>query len=337
MVGCEVTELKGNPALRPRSFAEFVGQRQVIDSLRIAIDAARRSGRALDHTLLSGPSGVGKSSIAHLVAGALGAQVHITSAPSIEHRGELASLLTALDHGDVLFVDEIHRLSPALQECLYPALEDRRFDMFTKGHTRTIRLRLPQFCLVGATTRPALLTAPLRDRFGLHVSLGHYTPSDMTAIIRRSGQLLEIGIDDSAAAEIGRRSRGTPRVANRLLRRVRDYAESCGAKTINMEIAVRALEQLGLDSKGLDARDRAYLGTICDTFGSGPVGIESIAVALGEERATLECTIEPFLVACGFVARTPRGRVATAAGIAHSHNAAMSSHRAVPLHDAHPS
>jgi Holliday junction DNA helicase RuvB len=328
-----VSALKHDSALRPRALSEFIGQRQAIDTLKIAIDSARRNQRALDHTLLSGPSGVGKSSIAHLVAGELGSKVHLTSAPSIEHKGELASVLMALDGGDVLFVDEIHRLSPSLQECLYPALEDRRFDMFGKGRTRSITLQLPKFCLVAATTRPALLTAPFRDRFGLHFNLSHYAPGDVTAIVRRSAQLLEIVIDEGCATEIARRSRGTPRVANRLLRRVRDFAESCGVRMISRELAARALEQLGLDSNGLDVRDRAYLNAVCHTFGNGPVGIEAIAVVLGEERATLEHTIEPFLVACGFVTRSTRGRVATAAGIAHNRHATASrSDATLPLH-----
>lgn len=313
-----MTESVRDPAVRPSSFAEFVGQRVAIANIRIAVDAARRAGRALDHLLITGPSGVGKTTVAQLVASEMGARLHVTSAPAIEHKGDLASLLTSLDEGDVLFIDEVHALRTGLQECLYTALEDRRVDMFGRGpNARQITLRLPLFTLVGATTRPALLAAPFRERFGLRVTLHHYDAADMLAIVRRSAKHLKVGIDEGGAAEIARRSRGTPRVANRLLCRTRDYAESCCATEIDRTVAAAALDQLGLDSMGLDTIDRAYLGAICDTFGGGPVGIETIAAALGEERTTLEDVVEPYLLARGLVVRMARGRVATTAGSAH--------------------
>lgn len=311
-------ETQADPTLRPRSFAEFIGQREAVANLRIAVDAARRGGRALDHILLAGPSGVGKSSLAHLIARELGSRCHVTSGPAIAHKGELASLLTMVEEHDVLFVDEIHGLRSSIQEYFYPAIEDFRLDMFgRRGNTRPITIQLPRFTLVGATTRPSLLTTPLRDRFGISLNLRHYEVGDMTAIVQRSAQRLGVDIDEGGAAEIGRRSRGTPRVANRLLRRVRDHAESCRAAVIDRMLAATALDQQGLDPIGLDTLDRAYLRTLCDTFGGGPIGIEAIATTLGEERETLEDLVEPMLLSLGYVTRTARGRIATPAGIEH--------------------
>jgi Holliday junction DNA helicase RuvB len=306
-------------ALRPRSIDDFIGQRELVATAKIAVVAARRSGLTLDHALLAGASGCGKTSLAHIIANELGARIHVTSGPAIEHVGALGSLLASLDESDILFIDEIHTLGRHVQESLYTALEDFRFDMFVGGRSgrKAITIDLPRFTLMGATTRPGLVTAPLRDRFGHQWHVRNYDIAEMTAIVRRSAHQLGIAIDDGGATELARRSRGTPRVANRLLRRTRDFTESIGVCVIDRIVAMSALDQIGVDPAGLDALDRRYLGAICETFFGCPVGIEAIAASLGEERETLEGVVEPFLLTCAFVARTPRGRVATPAGVAH--------------------
>jgi Holliday junction DNA helicase RuvB len=300
-------------ALRPQSFAEYVGQREVVDNLKVAVAAARTGGWALDHFLFAGPPGLGKTTLAHVIAHELGARLQCTSGPAIDHKGELASLLTGLNEGDVLFIDEIHRLSPVIEENLYPAMEDFRFDLFIGDgpHARSVTMPLPRFTLLGATTRMGLLSAPLLDRFGFHWQLGYYDGDELTSIVTRSARLMKLAIDPDGAVEIAQRSRGTPRIANRLLRRVRDFAEVEGRGVIDRPIAAFALERLRVDQQGLDALDRAYLSVIIDRFDGGPVGIEAIAASLSEERGTLEDVIEPFLLQAGFLARTSRGRVAT--------------------------
>ena len=300
-------------ALRPQRFAEYVGQREVVDNLRVAVAAARRGGWVLDHFLFAGPPGLGKTTLAHVIANEIGVRLHVTSGPAIDHKGVLASLLTSLGEGDVLFIDEIHRLGPVVEENLYPAMEDFRFDLFIGDgpHARAVSMPLPRFTLLGATTRMGLLSSPLLDRFGFHWQLGYYEHAELTSIVARSAGIMELDIAPDGAVEIARRSRGTPRIANRLLRRVRDFAQVEGRGAIDQEIAAFALERLRVDQQGLDALDRAYLAVIVDRFDGGPVGIEAIAASLSEERGTLEDVVEPFLLQAGFLARTSRGRVAT--------------------------
>ena len=300
-------------ALRPQRFAEYVGQREVVDNLRVAVAAARRGGWVLDHFLFAGPPGLGKTTLAHVIANEIGVRLHVTSGPAIDHKGVLASLLTSLGEGDVLFIDEIHRLGPVVEENLYPAMEDFRFDLFIGDgpHARAVSMPLPRFTLLGATTRMGLLSSPLLDRFGFHWQLGYYEHAELTSIVTRSAGIMELDIAPDGAVEIARRSRGTPRIANRLLRRVRDFAQVEGRGAIDQEIAAFALERLRVDQQGLDALDRAYLAVIVDRFDGGPVGIEAIAASLSEERGTLEDVVEPFLLQAGFLARTSRGRVAT--------------------------
>lgn len=300
-------------ALRPKNFEEYVGQRDVVENLEVAVKAARVGGWVLDHFLFAGPPGLGKTTLAHVIANELEGKLHVTSGPAIDHKGVLASLLTSLGEGDVLFIDEIHRLSPVVEENLYPAMEDYRFDLFIGDgpHARSVSMQLPRFTLLGATTRMGLLSSPLLDRFGFHWQLGYYAEDELTSIVIRSAGLLDLEIEESGAQEIARRSRGTPRIANRLLRRVRDFAAVDGRKSIDRDIAAFSLERLRVDRCGLDALDRAYLSVIVDRFGGGPVGVEAIAASLSEERGTLEDVVEPFLLQAGFISRTPRGRVAS--------------------------
>jgi len=306
-------------ALRPRTFGEYIGQRELVENLRVSVRAAKEGGWALDHFLFAGPPGLGKTTLAHVIANELGVNLHVSSGPAIDHKGKLASLLTALGDHDALFIDEIHRLNPVVEENLYPAMEDFRFDLFIGDgpHAKAMTMQLPRFTLLGATTRMGLLSAPLLDRFGFHWQLRYYDLADMHAIVKRSASLIGVHIDDAGCAEIARRSRGTPRIANRLLRRVRDFAAVEGDGSIDHAIAASSLDRLAVDHAGLDALDRAYLAVICERFDGGPVGIEAIAASLSEERGTLEEVVEPFLLQVGFIARTPRGRVATAAGFAH--------------------
>jgi Holliday junction DNA helicase RuvB len=300
-------------ALRPLQFDDFSGQQKVVDNLRIFVEAAKYRGEPLDHTLLHGPPGLGKTTLSNIIANELGVGFKITSGPVLDKPGDLAGLLTSLEKNDVLFIDEIHRLSPVVEEYLYSAMEDYRIDiMIDKGPSaRSIQIDLSPFTLVGATTRSGLLTAPLRARFGINLHLEYYNPATLSKIIRRSASLLKVPISDAACEEISRRSRGTPRIANSLLRRVRDFAQVKGDGSINMEIARMALESLNIDGYGLDEIDNKILLTIIDKFGGGPVGINTIATAIGEEAGTIEDVYEPYLIMEGFIKRTSRGRVVT--------------------------
>jgi len=299
--------------LRPRSFDEYVGQKFEVDNLRVFVEAAIARRDPLCHTLFSGPPGLGKTTLAHICANELGVELHITSGPAIERKGDLAGILTSLGERDVLFIDEIHRLNAVVEENLYPAMEDFQFDIIVgEGPgARSIKLPLPRFTLIGATTRAGLLTSPLRDRFGHVARLDYYSHEELTRIAKRSATLMNIAIDPDAAFEIARRSRGTPRVVNRLLARVRDFAQVAGLRTINMKIAQDSLLRLGVDNEGFDRMDYRYLETLIDKFDGGPVGIDTIAAATGEHRNTLEDVYEPYLLQQGFIQRTPRGRVAT--------------------------
>jgi Holliday junction DNA helicase RuvB len=306
-------------SLRPRRLADFVGQERVKEQLAIALEATRSRGEALDHVLLVGPPGLGKTSLAYIVREELGVGIRTVAGPALERKGDMAAILTGLEERDVLFVDEIHRLNRAIEEILYPALEDFRLDIVVgQGPAaRTLTLDLPPFTLIGATTRTGLLTTPLRDRFGMTFRLGYYEPAQLTAIVRRSARILGVEIADAAAVEIARRSRGTPRIANRILRRVRDVAEVRHEGAITTAVAREALELLEVDEEGLEATDRELLHTIAGKFGGGPVGLSTLAVALGEEADTIEDVYEPYLLQLGFLQRTPRGRVITALGRAH--------------------
>jgi Holliday junction DNA helicase RuvB len=305
--------------LRPRRLAEFVGQAQLKEHLDIMLEAARRRQQPADHLLFAGPPGLGKTSLAGIVANEMEAGFRVTSGPALVRAGDLAAILTNLAEGDVLFVDEIHRLGRAVEEILYPAMEDFQLDIVLgKGPSaRTIRLDLPRFTLVGATTRTGLITGPLRDRFGFVARLDYYDPGDLDAIIRRSASILEVKVDQAGAAEIARRSRGTPRIANRLLKRVRDFAEVRGDGTVDRGVARAGLELFGVDELGLDKVDRAILDAICSRFGGGPVGLSTLAVSVGEETDTIEDVYEPFLLQLGLLMRTPRGRVAMPAAWQH--------------------
>ncbi len=300
-------------SIRPKRLDDYLGQQPVREQLSIYIEAAKGRGEALDHVLIFGPPGLGKTTLSHVIANELGVNLRATSGPVIEKAGDLAALLTNLQPHDVLFVDEIHRLSPVVEEVLYPAMEDFQIDiMIGEGPAaRSIKLDLPPFTLIGATTRAGLLTAPLRDRFGIVQRLAFYTPEELTRIVRRSAQILDIDCVPEGAAEIARRSRGTPRIANRLLRRVRDFAQVRAEGRIDHDVANAAMRMLNVDPEGFDELDRRMLRTIIDNFDGGPVGVESLAAALSEERGTLEDVIEPYLIQQGFLVRTARGRMAT--------------------------
>ena len=299
--------------LRPRTLDEYIGQDRLRENLRVSIAAARGRREALDHVLLYGPPGLGKTTLAYVIGNEMGVEVHATAGPIIERTGDLAGMLTSLQHGDVLFIDEIHRLAPAIEEILYPAMEDYELDiMVGQGPgAHSVKLDLQKFTLIGATTRTGLLTSPLRARFGIVHRLDFYTAKDTDEIVRRSARVLGTAIDDDAAMEISRRSRGTPRIANRLLRRVRDYAQVRADGRITAEVARAALTLLEVDDHGFDEVDRKLLRTIIDKFSGGPVGVNSIAAAINEERDAIEDIYEPFLIQAGFLDRTPRGRVAT--------------------------
>ena len=316
-VAVEEEELE--QTLRPRRLADFVGQERVKDQLAIALEAAKARDEALDHVLLVGPPGLGKTSLAYIVREELGVGMRSVAGPALERKGDMAAILTGLERHDVLFVDEIHRLNRAIEEILYPALEDFRLDIVVgQGPAaRTLTLDLPPFTLVGATTRTGLLTTPLRDRFGMTFRLDYYAPPELTTIVRRSARILDVEIEDNAADEIASRSRGTPRIANRILRRVRDVAQVRHDGVITTAVARQALVLLEVDERGLERIDRDLLGAIVDKFGGGPVGLSTLAVALGEEPDTIEDVYEPYLLQLGFIQRTPRGRIVTELGRAH--------------------
>ena len=312
-------EARLDRSLRPTSLEEYVGQSAVREQMAVFIEAARRRREPLDHTLIFGPPGLGKTTMAHIVAAEMGVAIKSTSGPVLERAGDLAALLTNLEDGDVLFVDEIHRLSPVVEEILYPAMEDFQIDILIgEGPAaRSLKLDLPRFTLVGATTRAGLLTSPLRDRFGIVQRLLFYKVEELCEIVRRSAAKLGLSVDAGGAIEVAHRSRGTPRVANRLLRRVRDFAEVRADGTISRDIADQALDMLSVDREGFDAMDRRLLTTIIEKFSGGPVGLESLAAAVSEEGDTIEDVIEPYLIQQGYLMRTPRGRVATARAYLH--------------------
>jgi Holliday junction DNA helicase RuvB len=306
-------------SIRPGNLDEYIGQAKIKENLSVFMEAARRRGEALDHVLLYGPPGLGKTTLAYIMSREMGVDIKVTSGPVIERPGDLAAILTNLHERDILFIDEIHRLPHVIEEVLYPAMEDFHIDiMIGQGPSaRTMKLNIPRFTLIGATTRAGLLTSPLRDRFGMSFRLEYYSPQELCSIIKRSAGILSTRIDDDGAMEIARRSRGTPRIANRLLKRVRDFAEVRGDGHVNRELAVKSLELLEVDHKGFDLMDRKILLTLIDKFDGGPVGIESLSFAIGEERSTVEDVYEPYLIQEGYLHRTARGRIATRAAYEH--------------------
>ena len=317
--GAVAEEAQYEAGLRPRTLAEYIGQDRLRDNLHVSIAAARGRREALDHVLLSGPPGLGKTTLAYVIGHEMGVSVRPTSGPAIERPGDLAGMLTSLGEHEVLFIDEIHRLAPAIEEILYPAMEDYELDIVIgQGPgARSVKVPLQRFTLIGATTRSGLLTSPLRARFGIVHRLDFYTAPDIEEIVRRSARILDVAVEDDAAAEIARRSRGTPRIANRLLRRVRDYAQVRADGRITRPVACDALELLEVDAHGLDEVDRRLLRTIIDKFSGGPVGVNSLAAAINEEKDAIEDIHEPFLIQAGFLDRTPRGRVATSSAYAY--------------------
>ena len=312
-------DVQAEPSLRPRRLAEYIGQAKVTGNLKIFLKAARARREALDHVLFCGPPGLGKTTLANIIAAEMEAPLKSVSAPAIERGGDLAALLTNLQEGEVLFIDEIHRLKPQIEEVLYPAMEDYQLDIMIGQGTaaRSIKLELPKFTLVGATTRAGLITAPLRGRFGIVQHLDFYSQQDLEIIVHRSAEILSVEIEASGASEIARRARGTPRIANRLLRRVRDYAEVIGDGRITQELARRALDEMEVDRFGLDEIDRKLMSVIIEKFDGGPVGVGTLSASISEERESIEEIIEPYLIQIGFLNRTPRGRMATRAAYKH--------------------
>ncbi|MEO1888453.1 MAG: Holliday junction branch migration DNA helicase RuvB [Cycloclasticus sp.] len=322
-------------AIRPKTLADYIGQPAICEQMEIFMSAAKARSEALDHVLIFGPPGLGKTTLSHIIAHEMGVNLRQTSGPVLEKAGDLAALLTNLEEGDVLFIDEIHRLSPVVEEILYPAMEDYQLDiMIGEGPAaRSIKLDLPQFTLVGATTRAGLLTSPLRDRFGITQRLEFYNDEDLAKIVKRSMNILALKADEAGAQEIAIRSRGTPRIANRLLRRVRDYADVKGDGFITADIANKALTMLEVDKRGFDKLDRRLLSTLIDVFDGGPVGVDSLAAALSEERGTVEDVLEPYLMQKGYIMRTPRGRMATRHAYQHLGLKMPASHQLAPRSD----
>ncbi len=309
----ELDEDSGEQNIRPDYLADYIGQKEVKENIKVYIEAAKMRGEALDHVLLYGPPGLGKTTLANIIANELGVNIKTASGPSIEKAGDLAAILSTLEPGDVLFIDEIHRMPSYIEEILYPAMEDYVLDIMIggEGNSRSIRINLPPFTLVGATTRAGDLTSPLRDRFGIIAKMQYYTEQELMAIVKRTSKVLKVPIEDDASVELARRSRGTPRIANRLFKRVRDFALVEGDGVINLDITKRALERLKIDDRGLDDTDHQLLMAIIKKFNGGPVGIESVASSIGEEVTTIEDVYEPYLLQQGFLKRTPRGRMAT--------------------------